>query len=148
MLSQFMAFSPPDSYQTMQSQNRGSGDGADGSVGGFSIATTGKASATRGALEGERPSAGKAGPRPPSICIRQGFAEALAKAGGGVGGGGGGKIDTTSGDAGGGGAGFNLLGLPPSPAPLSGVAGGASAWGATAGGSSRGLGDMMAGQVR
>lgn len=131
----------------MQSLNRGGGDvvvGGGGGSGGIATASSGKASASRGTLEGERPSPAKAGPRPPSISIRQGFADSLSRAGGA----GSGKIETTPADAGGGSAAFNLLGLPPSPAPLSGVAGGVSAWGASAGGSSRGLGDMMAGQVR
>ena len=120
----------------MQSQNRGGGDG-DGSSS-AAAATPGKSGSPGRTLDGERPSA-TAGPRPPSISLRQGFAEALAK------GRGGGNTETTP-DAGGGGAAFNLLGLPPSPAPLSGVSGG-SAWGATGGGSSRMLSDMMAGQV-
>lgn len=130
----------------MQSQNRVGGDVGGGGSGGGGIATasSGNTSATRGTLEGERPSPAKAGPRPPSISIRQGFVETLARAGGA----GGGKIETTPAEAGGGSAAFNLLGLPPSPAPLSGVGGGVSAWGASSGGSSRGLGDMMAGQVR
>lgn len=50
-------------------------------------------------------------------------------------------------DTGSGGVAFNLLGLPPSPAPKSGATG-ASAWGSLEEGGTKGVGDVMAGQVK
>lgn len=143
------------SYQTMQNQNRGGGDanGNGSTTSTTSNAVTGGSTArsASAAAGGERRGVGTpaSNPRPPSISARPGFSDALIPLGDLGNGNGNGNPSTPDG-----GAAFNLLGLPPSPAPRSGATG-ASAWGATvgggkgagAGGGLRGSGDVMAGQV-
>lgn len=101
----------------MQSQNANSSTGANGSD----------------RLIGAHP----LGSPPESLTGLHGFGEALVE-------GGGSKPKTPEPGAG---TAFNLLGLPPSPPPRSGVTG-ASAWGFAEEGGVRGGGDVMAGQVR
>lgn len=129
----------------MQNQNRAGGDanGGGGIANANAVAGGSSTAASTGASGGERRGSSTFAARPPSISARPGFSDALVP--GGEGGGG----NPSTPDSG---AAFNLLGLPPSPAPRSGVTG-ASAWGATmgggigGGGSMRGVGDVMAGQV-
>lgn len=124
----------------MQNQNRAGGDA---NAAANAVAGDSAGGASTGASGGDRRAGGGTSnnARPPSISARPGFSDALIPVGDGNG-----NPSTPDG-----GAAFNLLGLPPSPAPRSGVMG-ASAWGATVGGggggSLRGGGDVMAGQVR
>lgn len=138
----------PNSYQTLQNQSRAGSDGGGGGSGSSSTAVAAAGNSSTGASSagasggggGERRGSVTSGPRPPSISMRHGFSDALVDVG----------SSPVTPDTG---AAFNLLGLPPSPAPRSGAIG-ASAWGATVGGggggggTSRSVGDMMAGQVR
>ncbi|CAM9528352.1 unnamed protein product, partial [Ectocarpus sp. 4 AP-2014] len=125
------------SYQTMQNQNR---VGVDGSSGGSSTVLASPDATS--SVGGERRGSGTSGPRPPSVNARHGFSEGLLALGGD------GSQPVTP-EVGTGSA-FNLLGLPPSPAPRSGITRAPSAWGPTAGGGGagglRGMGDVMAGQ--
>lgn len=122
----------------MQNQNRA---GVDGSSGSSSTVLASAAAAASGG--GQHRGSGTSGPRPPSISARHGFSEGLLA----LGGDGSQPVTPEMGT----GSAFNLLGLPPSPAPRSGVTRAPSAWGATAGGGAagglRGVGDVMAGQV-
>lgn len=124
----------------MQSHNRAVADASASTASpklGVAIGVSGVGSGGRGSTA--------TNPRPPSLDIRHEFAEALAE------GGKGGDTKSNPDTGGGGGTAFNLLGLPPSPAPLS-AATGASAWSRTGDGGVWGgggeAGDKMAGQVR
>ncbi|CAN0573258.1 unnamed protein product, partial [Ectocarpus sp. 12 AP-2014] len=107
------------SYQTMQNQNRA---GVDGGSGGSSTVLASPAATS--SVGGERRGSGTSGPRPPSVNARHGFSEGLLALGGD------GSQPVTP-EVGTGSA-FNLLGLPPSPAPRSGITRVPSAWGPTA----------------
>eukprot|EP00752_Nemacystus_decipiens_P001833 g1768.t1 len=139
------------SYHTMQSQNRAGGEANGSSSFTTNAVAGGSTGASTGASVSERRGSGasKSNPRPPSINTRPGFSDALIPLGDGGNVSGNGNGNPSTPDTG---AAFNLLGLPPSPAPRSGVTG-ASAWGATVeavkggGGGLRGGGDVMAGQV-